>query len=140
MWSYEHAGETTAGPAAVWKVLSNLDAWAAWDTSMQSVRLDGPFAVGSKVMMKPNGQDDEVTSTIVAITENEFYADETQFEGVFLRFSHALHPNVGGGTRVVHRLEISGAGSDEIAPKLGPAVTEDFPDAMAALLTMAESV
>ena len=49
MWVHEHTGETTASREAVWKVLSNIDEWASWDTSMDWVRLQGPFRVGSKV-------------------------------------------------------------------------------------------
>jgi hypothetical protein len=29
MWEYEHAGETTAGPEAVWRVLRDIDQWAS---------------------------------------------------------------------------------------------------------------
>lgn len=56
MWVHEHAGETAANPEAVWRVLSKLDEWESWDTSMEWVRLQGPFAVGSQVVMKPIGQ------------------------------------------------------------------------------------
>lgn len=138
MWTHEHARATAAAPAAVWRVLSDLDRWADWDTSMASVRLDGPLAVGSTVVMTPIGQD-PITSTIVEVTENRAYADETEFGGVTLRFRHDLHPLPAGGTRVVHRLEITGDGADTLGPELGPQITADFPDAMAGLLARAEA-
>jgi hypothetical protein len=43
MWVHEHTAETAAGPEAVWQVLRDLDQWASWDTSMEWVRLQGPF-------------------------------------------------------------------------------------------------
>ncbi|HEY3504370.1 MAG TPA: SRPBCC family protein [Actinocatenispora sp.] len=138
MWAHEHVGETAAAPAAVWRILRDLDRWADWDTSMASVRLRGPLAVGSTVVMTPIGQD-PITSTIVEVSENQAYADETEFGGVTLRFRHALHPLPAGGTRVVHRLEITGPAADTLGPRLGPQITEDFPDAMAALLARAEA-
>ena len=138
MWEHVHVGETTASREAVWRVLRAIDDWAAWDTSMEWVRLDGPFGVGSTVVMKPTGQD-PITSVIVEVTENEAYADETQFGGVTLRFSHTLEALDNGGTRVIHRLAITGPEADQVGPKLGPAITEDFPEAMDALLARAAS-
>jgi len=103
---------------------------------MESVKLQGLFVVGTAVAMTPKGQD-PVTSVITAITANELYADETDMGDVILRFSHALTRLPDGGTRIVHRLEISGPKAAEIGPELGPAITEDFPDAMQALLAYA---
>ena len=37
---------------------------------MEEVTLEGPFAVGTRVTMKPTGQD-PITSVITEITENE---------------------------------------------------------------------
>jgi hypothetical protein len=76
---------------------------------------------------------------IVEATENRVYADQTDMGEVTLRFSHTLQPLAGGGTRVTHRLEITGPAGDQIGPELGPAITEDFPEAMDALLARAAS-
>jgi len=119
-------------------VLSDLDGWARWDTSMEEVKLDGPFAVGSRVRMTPTGQE-PIESVITEIRENERYADETEFGGVVLRFSHTLTRLPHGGTRIVHRLEISGPAADKVGPELGPQIVEDFPEAMAALVAYAAS-
>jgi Polyketide cyclase / dehydrase and lipid transport len=138
MWTHEHTAETAASPEAVWWGLRDLDQWGSWDTSLEWVRLQGPFQAGSKVTMKPQGQD-PITSVIVQATENRMYADETSMGEVTLRFSHTLKPLEGGGTRVTHRLEITGPAADDVGPELGPAITEDFPEAMAALLARAAS-
>jgi len=138
MWVHEHTAETATGPEAVWRVLRDLDQWATWDTSMEWVRLRGPFQVGAQVTMKPKGQD-PITSVIVEATENQRYADQTDLGEVTLGFSHTLQPLEGGGTRVIHRLEITGPAADRLGPELGPAITEDFPEAMDALLARAAS-
>jgi uncharacterized protein YndB with AHSA1/START domain len=138
MWVHEHTAETAASPEAVWRVLRDLDQWASWDTSMEWVRLQGSFQVGSQVTMKPKGQD-PITSVIVEATENRVYADQTSMGEVTLRFSHTLEPLEGGGTRVIHRLEITGPAADQVGPELGPAITEDFPQAMDALLARTTS-
>jgi uncharacterized protein YndB with AHSA1/START domain len=137
MWSHEYAVETSIAPASVWAVLADVNSWARWDTSMEWVRLDGDLAVGSTVRMKPLDQDEAISSTIVAVEPERRYADRTRFGGVVLDFSHALLPTGDGGTRVVHRLEISGEDADRVGPELGPQITADFPEAMAALLACA---
>jgi uncharacterized protein YndB with AHSA1/START domain len=138
MWVHEHTADTATSPEAVWRILRDLDQWATWDTSMEWVRLRGPFQVGSQVTMKPKGQD-PITSTIVEAAENRAYADQTDLGEVTLGFSHTLEPLEGGGTRVIHRLEITGPAADQLGPELGPAITEDFPEAMEALLARAAS-
>ncbi len=139
MWTHEHAADSPLAPAAIWRVLADLDNWARWDTSMESVQLTGAFAVGSTVTMTPTGQE-PIQSVITEIEPERRYADQTEFAGVLLRFSHTLTPLAAGGTRVAHRLEISGPAADQVAPELGPAITVDFPQAMTALLAYAAAV
>lgn len=136
MWTHEHAAVTPLPPEAVWRVLADLGNWARWDTSMERVELHGPLKAGSTVTMTPKGQD-PIASVIAEVTENERYADQTEFGGVTLGFSHTLTRLPGGGTRIVHRLEIAGDQADSVGPELGPMITEDFPEAMAALLAYA---
>jgi uncharacterized protein YndB with AHSA1/START domain len=138
MWTHEYTAETATSRHALWRILRDLDQWATWDTSMEWVRLQGPFQAGSQVTMKPKGQD-PITSVIVEASENRRYADQTDLGEVTLRFSHTLEPLAGGGTRVTHRLEITGPAADQVGPELGPAITEDFPEAMDALLARAAS-
>ncbi|MFI6584267.1 SRPBCC family protein [Embleya sp. NPDC050493] len=139
MWTHEHTVETEVGVEAIWAVLADLDNWAQWDTSLEAVSLEGPFEVGSHVSMTPTGQD-PIRLRIVEIEEHARYVDETEFGGVRLRFGHTLTRLPGGGARVAHRLEITGAAADEVGPELGPAITVDFPEAMAALLNRAAAL
>ena len=132
MWVHEHTQDTTVARDRIWSVLADIDHWTDWDTSMAEIRLDGPFAVGSTVVMTPAGQD-PIRSTIVVIDEGTTYADETEFGGAVLRFSHTLTDLAEGGTRIVHRVEITG----EAGPEIGPMITEDFPQAMDNLIAAA---
>ena len=49
MWTHEHTVETELPPEAIWQVLSDVDGWTSWDTSMEQVTLLGPFAVGTEI-------------------------------------------------------------------------------------------
>lgn len=136
MWTHEHSTDTPLAPEPIWRVLSDVDRWTDWDTSMDSVTLQGPLAVGTAVLMTPKGQE-PIRSVITELRDNELHADETVFGGVTLRFSHALARLPDGGTRVTFRVEIDGEGADATGPELGPAITEDFPDAIRALIARA---
>jgi Polyketide cyclase / dehydrase and lipid transport len=138
MWTHEHTVETAVAPEAIWKVLRDLDNWPRWDTSMEQVSIQGPFAVGTRVSMTPKGQD-PIVSVITGIRENEFYADETDLGDVTLHFSHTLTRLAAAGTRVTHRLEITGPAADEAGPQMGAAIVADFPEAMDALLAYASA-
>lgn len=136
MWVHEYTVETDVSPEAIWAVLRDLDRWPRWDTSMERVSLEGSFAVGSRVSMTPLGQE-PIVSTIVAVAEPEYYADRTDLGPVSLQFSHRLIRLDTGGTRITHRLEITGDGAAEMGPQLGPEITADFPEAMDGLLAWA---
>lgn len=83
--------------------------------------LNGPFGLGSSGTLHLIGQD-PVFFTITAVDETGF-TDETP---------------IPGGVLVTHRVQIEDAA--DLAPHLGPAVTEDVPEAMAALVARAETV
>jgi uncharacterized protein YndB with AHSA1/START domain len=138
MWTHAHTVETELPPEAIWQVLSDIDGWTSWDTSMEQIKLLGPFAVGTEISMTPKGQD-PVRSTIVAIEPNQLYVDEVGFGDLTLRFTHTLTRLDPGGTRLTHQLTISGPAADEAGPTLGPQITEDFPEAMAALVAAADA-
>lgn len=135
MWVHEHTQDTAVPREKIWAALADIDSWTAWDTSMAEIRLDGEFVVGSTVVMTPVGQE-PIRSTIVAIEDGTTYADETEFGGAVLRFSHTLSGLADGRTRIVHRLEITG----DAGPEVGPMITEDFPQAMDNLIAYADKL
>lgn len=137
MWSTEYTAETSATPAAVWAVLKDLHSGTALSENSDKFELHGPFAIGTELSVTPQGQE-TLRSRIVELVENEVYADETEFEGLVLRFRHSLTRRDDGGTRVTHQLVIGGSGADEVGPELGPQISADFPAAMDDLIKAAE--
>ncbi|MFI6738907.1 SRPBCC family protein [Nonomuraea sp. NPDC050451] len=133
MYAYEHTMDTTAPAAAVWALYADVNGWTAWDTSLLQINLEGPFEVGTEGTMTPEGQD-TVRFRIVELVTDELFTDETVVGELTLRFIHKLE-ETGTGTRVTHRVEITGPGAEEI----GPMVTSDVPDAMSALIKLAEA-
>lgn len=135
MWVTEYTATTTLPREAVWTALRELHCGRLTYPGADRFVLDGPFAIGSKIAVTPEGQD-EMTSTIVELVDNERYADVTEFGGLSLLFRHTLE-SIAEGTRVTHRLEISGDDSDAVGPELGPQISGDFAPSMAALFEQA---
>jgi hypothetical protein len=134
MWTHEHVVETTAPSTAVFARYADVASWPAWDSGMEVVELDGPFATGSTGRMRPAGLE-TLPFTLTWVEGGVGFTDETPFMGHVLRFVHLLDPMAGGGTRVVHRVEIEGPAAGEI----GPNVVSDMPEAMAGLVAAAEA-
>jgi len=135
MWTTEYTATTPLPRDAVWTALRELHSGRLTYPGADRYVLDGPFAVGSRIAITPEGQD-EMISTIVELVDYERYADVTEFGQLSLLFRHTLE-SVDGGTRVTHRLQISGEGADEVGPELGPQISGDFDTSMAALFEQA---
>ena len=135
MWSTEYTAHTPLSAAEIWAALRALHEGRLTYEGCDEFVLHGPFAVGTRVSVTPEGQE-TFDSTIVDLVEGTTYADETAFDDLVLRFRHTL---VGDddGTSVTHRLEIDGPSADEVGPELGPQISGDFPVSMQRLLEAA---
>jgi hypothetical protein len=135
MWEYENAVETTAAPEAIWRLWSDVENWGTWNAEIEKIEINGPFAAGSQILMTPPG-DDPIPLVIAEAVENERFVDEARFGDLLLRTTHRIDADQ-GRTRVVYRMEITGSGADEAGPQIGPGITADWPETMAALVKMA---
>lgn len=136
MWTTEHSVETTAKPEAIWGLWADVAGWGAWNADIAAVELDGEFAVGGTITMTPR-DDDPVVLRLVEVVEGEHFVDETVFGGALIRTDHRIERLADARTRVVYRMEISGASADTVGPEIGPAITADFPETIAALVAAA---
>lgn len=138
MWTTNYTAETSAPSTDVWDALQALHSGVALGPASDKFELHGPFAVGTEVTVTPQGQD-AMTSIIIELEPGLVYADQTSFGELLLTFRHQLQAIHGGSTTITHTLEITGAGSDEVGPELGPQISGDFLVAMAELIASAES-
>ncbi|WP_416418816.1 polyketide cyclase [Paenarthrobacter aromaticivorans] len=137
MWDYEHSIETTAAPEGLWRLWTDVENWGSWNAEIERVEIDGPFAVGSQILMTPPG-DDPIQLRIAEMVDGELFVDEARFDELLIRTAHRLDRLDGGRVRVVYRMEITGAGADQVGPEIGPAITADWPDTMASLVELAQ--
>lgn len=137
MWEYEHSVETTAAPTAIWRHWSDIEAWPEWNEGIEKIEVDGPFAVGTRFTMTPPG-DDPIEMRLVEITPGEQFIDEMDAGDFVVRTVHRVTPTAGDRALVLYRTEITGPAADQVGPQLGPAITADFPQVVAALVARAE--
>jgi hypothetical protein len=87
--------------------------------------------------MKPHGED-PVELRIAEAVEPERFVDEADLGEVVVRTSHRVQSR-DEGTRVTYRMEITGPAADTLGPEIGPQISADFSETMAALVERAES-
>ena len=137
MWTNEQSVETTASADAIWRLWASVPAWADWIGDIERIEISGPFAVGSTIKMTPIGQE-PVELRIAEAREPDLFVDEATLGDVVVRTIHRVERIDEERNRVVYRMEITGPGADSVAPRLGPQISGDFPETLAALAERAE--
>jgi Polyketide cyclase / dehydrase and lipid transport len=137
MWVTEHAVETTASPNAIWRLWADVPGWPEWNGDIAQIELVGPFAVDSRIVMTPFGED-PVELRIGEVAEPDLFVDEAELGGIVVRTIHRVEPIDAGRSRVTYRMEISGPAADTLGPQIGPEISGDFPETLAALVEQAE--
>jgi hypothetical protein len=137
MWAYEHSIETSAAPESIWKLWADVEKWGTWNADIEKIEIRGPFASGVEITMTPARQD-PVQFTLADVAENERFTDEARIDGLVLRTAHQLERLGNQRTRISYRMEITGIAAEEIGPQIGPAITADWPETMAALVDLAQ--
>ena len=137
MWTNEHSIETTASPDAVWRLWADVRGWPEWNADIESIEISGAFEPGATITMAPAGQD-PVELRIAEAAEPDLFVDEADLGDVVVRTVHRIEPLEGDRSRVVYRMEIGGPAADRVGPELGPQISGDFPETLAALVEHAE--
>jgi hypothetical protein len=137
MWTTEHGIETTAAPEAIWELWTAVATWPEWNADLEKAELSGRFVAGSMITMTPHGQE-PIELRIAEAAEPERFVDEAQLGDVVVRTIHRLEGLGGGRVRVIYRMEITGPEGDTLGPQIGPEISADFPQVLAALAAHAE--
>ena len=137
MWSTEHTRETTATPEQVWRLWADVEQWPSWNADIEEIELSGPFAPGSRVVMKPIG-DETVELRIAGANEPELFVDEADLGDIVVRTTHRIERVDDERARITYRMEITGPKADTLGPQIGPQISGDFPQTLAALAERAE--
>src|SRR5437016_7592253 len=107
--------ETTAPPATVWRVWSDVTRWPEWSPGMKESRLGGPLKLGATGMIntKSGGKHDVVVAHFQ--DGRSFELESTALPGTKMAIRATISPS-GAGTRISQGFEPRGL----LAPLVGP--------------------
>ena len=111
----EASAETTASPASVWSVWSDVNHWPEWNPDMKEARLDGPLKLGATGMIntRSGGKHDVVVTHYV--DGSSFELESTALPGTKMAIRASIAPTT-GGSRITQGFEPRGL----LAPLVGP--------------------
>jgi len=137
MWSTEHSVETSAAPKEIWRLWADVAGWPDWNGDIERIELVGPFATGGRIVMTPIGQE-PIELRIAEAVEPELFVDEAELDEIVVRTIHRVERLDPERVRVTYRMEITGQAADTVGPNVGPEISADFPQTLAALVERAE--
>ena len=116
---YETSRTTTAEPARLWAVVSEVERWRDWIDVYQEVRRaePGPLRVGSTTRVKQRGLA-AGDWTVTELDEGRMFAWESKQPGVRIVGRHTVTAEP-GGSRLTLELEITGLLSGVVSALYG---------------------
>jgi hypothetical protein len=139
MWTTEHSIETTASPESIWRLWSDVATWGEWNADIERIEITGPFAPGSTIAMTPAGQE-TVELRIAKTAEPLLFVDEGELGEITVTTFHRVDTLADGRSRVTYRMELTGPAADTHGPVVGPEISGDLPDVLAALVEKAAAL
>jgi len=133
-FTYAHEVEADVSAEAVWSLYDDVSTWPLWDAQAELVTRDGPFAAGTTGTMTFRGQE-PLNYVLTSVESGREFTDETPLGDIVVRVSHRLQPLTSGRLRITYAAEIEGPAEQTTA--LGPMITNDFPQTVAALVALA---
>ena len=105
-WTFEHAVECPVSREFAWQFWSKPENWL-FDTSAESVTLDGPFAAGSHGTTKPRGGD-LIHWQLVEVEDGHRAVIEIVLPGAVVRFHWRFEDLPNAATRITQRVTMEG--------------------------------
>lgn len=129
-WCFEHTVEARVAPEAAWAFWIDVSNWS-FDTSLEWVRLDGPFAAGTLGHTKP--RDAPAFEWRIGKAASGHAVIEVPFGGAVATFEWRFLPGTSGGTRIAQRVRVRGADAAEHVAALESELARGLPQGMARL-------
>lgn len=130
--------ETSASPAKVWAVWSDVNNWPGWNPDMNESRIDGSLKLGATGMIntRSGGKHD------VVVTHYEegrsFELESTALPGTKMAIRATIAPS-GGGSRITQGFEPRGFLAPLVGPMMGGQILKTFNTVLAGLKKKVES-
>ena len=128
----------SATPETIWRIYLDVCNWNKWDPDTKSSVLDKGLTLGSRGVLVPaRGQ--AVPMEVTSILDNAHFTVTSKTILFRLDFDHVLQ-QTGHGTRIVHRVNISGLIEPLLAWTLVPRIRKGLPATLLRLKALAEGI
>lgn len=134
----ERSTETTASPAAVWKIWSDTSTWQEWNPDVQSMTLNGPFATGTTGVMKTKQGTRQVTLTDV-VPGRSFRLETTVIPLTTFLFDCTVAAGPAGKTTISQGVRVAGPLGGLVGGMMGKQIAHTFPPLLQGLARKAEA-
>ncbi|HVH63683.1 MAG TPA: SRPBCC family protein [Candidatus Dormibacteraeota bacterium] len=134
----EASQETSASPAAVWRVWSDVNRWPEWNPDMKASRLDGPLKLGATGMIdtRSGGKHDVVVTHFE--DGRSFELESTALPGTKMAIRATIAPS-GSGSRITQGFEPRGLLAPIVGPMMSGQILKTFSSVLGGLKRKVES-
>jgi len=137
MWIREASAWTSATPEQVWLRWADVSHWSAWDASLRSSALHGPFVVGTRGELQPTSGP-RASFILTEVVPQRAFSNRMRLPLTTIDFVHTLEPDAAGRTKITHRIVIDGLLSALFVRLIGRGAAETLPGTVAALAHQSE--
>jgi Polyketide cyclase / dehydrase and lipid transport len=138
MWKFEHSVECGVSRDFAWRFWTNVDNWAVVDRGIESAKLDGPFAAGSRGSTNPRNMA-PVDWQLTEVEDGARALIEIAAPGAVAKFLWTFADAEGGGTRITQRASLEGEQADQYARTFGKELEKEMPSGMQRLADAIEA-
>jgi uncharacterized membrane protein len=129
IWKFEHSVECPVSRDFAWQFWTNLANWPVVDPSVESVKLDGPFAAGARGITKPRDLP-PVEWQITEVQDRSIARIEIPAPGAVLKCFWRFEDSTTAGVRITETVSMEGEQAAEYVEKVGPELESGIPQAM----------
>jgi hypothetical protein len=138
MWKYAHSVECRVSRDFAWQFWTNVDNWAAVDQGIDSVKLDGPFAAGSRGITK-SGNQPPIDWQLIEVEDRKSAIIQVAAPGAVAKFLWVFEDAADGGTRITQQASLEGEQADQYAQTIGKEIENEMPPGMQRLADAIEA-
>ncbi len=138
-WQSTHTQKTAAKPEAIWLQWENVEGWPEEDSNLEWARLEGQFAVGGKIVMKPKSAPKSQV-TIKEIVQGKSYTTEGKIPFGKILFAHKVEQSSDGGSVFTHTITLTGPLRNIFVKLFAQKLASNLPEKMQNIARLAEAI
>ena len=137
MWTKEISTISNSSAKTIWQIYIDIPKWTDWHDNILECHIDGVFEPGSKGAMTVQGNPRPLPFVLLEVQDEIMFTDLTEIPGANIVFAHHLE-RTSEGTRITHKVTISGPAWEQIATTLGKQLEHGLPQTIELLARLAE--